>query len=301
VRAPGPSGLLVIDKSKGVTSHEVVSHVRRVMGTRRVGHGGTLDPMATGVLLVGCGAATRLLGYLAKADKEYLATIRLGESTVTDDADGQVVSRAGPGEVLALSDEQVREGILRLTGPILQVPSSVSAIKVGGTRSYARVRAGEQVDLPARPVQVTAFEVIDQRLADERLDLDVRVTCSTGTYVRALARDLGAMLGVGGHLTALRRTRVGPWLDRDAIGVPDLQADPDPVHRLVGLARAAAASFASVVVDEHAAADVRHGRPIALPAGDRQSPAAILDSDGQLLALAVSEGGRARYLAVLSG
>jgi tRNA pseudouridine55 synthase len=200
--APSLDGLVVVDKPAGMTSHDVVSRVRRMAGTRRVGHAGTLDPMATGVLVVGVGRATRLLGHLAGHDKEYDATIRLGVAMTTDDADGEVSAET---DAAAVDDEAVVAAMTALTGDILQVPSSVSAIKVDGRRAYQRVRAGEQVELPARPVRVSAFQLRERRGAD----LDVHVACSTGTYVRALARDLGDALGVGAHLTALRRTRVG--------------------------------------------------------------------------------------------
>ena len=200
---PAPDGLVVVDKPGGWTSHDVVGRTRRLARTRKVGHAGTLDPMATGVLLLGIGKATRLLGHLALTEKQYDATIRLGQTTVTDDAEGDVVETL-PVDV---SDEALGREIAGLTGDLLQVPSSVSAIKVDGVRSYARVRAGEEVELKARPVTVSRFEVLARR-GD---DLDVTVTCSSGTYIRALARDLGAALGCGGHLTALRRTRVGPF------------------------------------------------------------------------------------------
>jgi tRNA pseudouridine55 synthase len=197
-----PDGLVVVDKPSGWTSHDVVGRMRRLAGTRKVGHAGTLDPMATGVLVVGVGRATRLLGHLSLTDKAYDATIRLGVTTVTDDAEGEVVEQhdaSGVGDVAAAMAE--------LTGEIDQVPSAVSAVKVDGVRSYARVRAGEDVELAARRVTVSTFELVERR-GDE---LDVRVVCTSGTYVRALARDLGRALGVGGHLTALRRTRVGPF------------------------------------------------------------------------------------------
>ena len=204
-----PTGLIVVDKPPGMTSHDVVARVRRLAQTRRVGHGGTLDPMATGVLVLGVGRATRLLTYVIGADKGYAATIRLGQSTVTDDAEGPVVTEAPAGSV---DDAAIQAGLAALTGVISQVPSAVSAIKVGGQRAYARVRAGEEVALAARQVTVSRLDLLDVRRLGEVIDLDVAVDCSSGTYVRALARDLGAGLGVGGHLTALRRTRVGGFL-----------------------------------------------------------------------------------------
>src|SRR5919107_1010880 len=192
-----PSGLVVVDKPAGLTSHDVVARLRRILRTRKVGHAGTLDPMATGVLVCGVGRGTKLLGPLALDSKAYTATIRLGAATTTDDAEGEIVTTA---DTSAVTDEVIAAGIAGLTGPILQVPSSVSAIKIDGKRAYARVRAGEQVDLPPRPVTVSAFSLLARRGPD----VDVVVECSSGTYVRALARDLGAGLGVGGHLTALR-------------------------------------------------------------------------------------------------
>ena len=219
-------GLVIVDKPAGRTSHDVVGAMRRLAHTRKVGHAGTLDPMATGVLVLGVDKATRLLHHLVLTDKAYTATIRLGQATVTDDAEGDLVSSAS---AAAVSDDQVRAAMVPLTGAIEQVPSSVSAIKVDGQRSYKRVRDGEAVELAARPVVVSHFEAIAFRRADELLDLDVAVECSSGTYVRALARDLGAALGVGGHLTALRRTRVGPFTLDMARTLDDLATLDDPV------------------------------------------------------------------------
>src|SRR3954454_10747646 len=203
------SGLVVVAKPGGLTSHDVVARLRRILRTRKVGQAGTLDPMATGVLVCGVGRGTKLLGHLALDTKAYTATIRLGAATTTDDAEGEVVSRA---DASGATDAAVAAGIAALTGAIEQVPSSVSAIKVGGRRAYAIVRAGERVELPARPVTVSEFPRLDRRAGEDgAVDLDVRVEGSSVTYVRALARDLGAALGVGGHLTALHRTRVGPY------------------------------------------------------------------------------------------
>jgi len=207
-QSPVADGLVVVDKPAGWTSHDVVARTRKLAGTRRVGHAGTLDPMATGVLVLGIGKATRLLGHLALTDKAYDATIQLGVTTVTDDADGEPVSTTPTGHV---DDAAIGSAVSALTGDISQVPSSVSAIKVDGERAYKRVRDGDTVELAARPVTVSVFAVRATRRTADVIDLDVTVECSTGTYVRALARDLGAALGVGGHLTALRRTRVGPY------------------------------------------------------------------------------------------
>jgi tRNA pseudouridine55 synthase len=257
------SGLVVVDKPKGWTSHQVVARCRRLYGTRRVGHAGTLDPMATGVLLVGVGRATRLLGHLAGHDKTYVATIRLGEATTTDDAEGECVSASG---AAAITEDQVRAAVDHFVGPISQVPSSVSAIKVDGKRAYARVRAGEQVELAARQVTVSRFDITGIETVvgtPVMLDVAVEVDCTSGTYIRALARDLGALLGVGGHLTALRRTRIGAFdISMAALDGRALEAG-EPVP-LLGLADVARRAFPVLEVDRDAAEDVRHGRSLEL-------------------------------------
>lgn len=218
------SGLLCIDKDKGVTSHDIVGAVRRLAGTRKVGHAGTLDPMATGVLCVGVGKATRLLQYVTGESKEYTATIRFGIVTTTDDADGEIVEASG---CKTLRVDDVAGQLRSLTGEIMQIPSSVSAIKIKGRRAYELAREGKEINLQARPVTVYAFEMCGEPRVGEYhsvpvVDIDVRVECSAGTYIRALARDLGAALGVGAHLTALRRTRVGAWSERDCFTVAEL-------------------------------------------------------------------------------
>ncbi len=227
---------MIVDKPAGRTSHDVVGAMRRLAHTRRVGHAGTLDPMATGVLVLGVNKATRLLHHLVLTDKAYDATIRLGQATVTDDAEGELVSVAS---ATAVTDDAVRAAMVPLSGAIEQVPSSVSAIKVGGQRSYQRVRDGEAVELAARPVTVSRFEALAFRRVGELLDVDVTVECSSGTYVRALARDLGAALGVGGHLTALRRTRVGPFTLDVARTLDDLADARRSGHAPAGRRRAA--------------------------------------------------------------
>ncbi|MFI0897655.1 tRNA pseudouridine(55) synthase TruB [Streptomyces sp. NPDC020983] len=294
-RSAAPSGLVVVDKPGGLTSHGVVSRVRRFAGTRRVGHAGTLDPMATGVLVVGVEKATRLLGHLALTEKEYTATIRLGRTTVTDDAEGEVTASAPPAAVAAVTREALDAGIAALTGPIRQVPSKVSAIKVNGVRSYTRVREGEEFELAARPVTVHSFTVQDVRpgAPDEGvLDLDVTVVCSSGTYIRALARDLGAGLGVGGHLTALRRTRVGPY-DLGGARTLDELADSFAV---LPLEDAAAAAFPRWDVDPAQAQLLSHGVRIAVPELP-PGPTAAFAPDGRLLALVEPHEGQARILA----
>ena len=254
-------GLLVVDKPGGVTSHDVVARARRVLGTRKVGHAGTLDPMATGVLVLGVGRATRLLGYVAGADKDYLATIRLGQSTFTDDAEGEVVASASAAGV---THGAVLAAVADLTGELQQVPSTVSAIKVDGERAYRRAREGAAVDLPARPVLVRRFDVLQlSRPSSELLDVDVAVTCSTGTYVRALARDLGDGLGVGGHLTALRRTRVGRFALAGARTLDELSTEPDDVPLpVLALADAARATFPVREVTPDEARALGQGRRI---------------------------------------
>ncbi len=284
------SGIVVVDKPADWTSHDVVARVRRLAGTRKVGHAGTLDPMATGVLVLGINRATRLLGYVAGADKEYLATIALGASTVTDDAQGDEISAH---DASALTEEIVRAALAPLTGAIQQVPSAVSAIKVDGKRSYARVRSGESVELKARPVEVTTFDLNDFQ-PGERAFAQVRVECSSGTYVRALARDLGASLGVGGHLTSLRRTRVGRF-DLGHARTLDQLAES---FELVDLDEAARASFPTVDLTAEQAQAVRYGRPLSDLFLSETGPVAVFDPDGQFLALYESGGPGARPVAV---
>jgi tRNA pseudouridine55 synthase len=289
------SGLVVVDKPPGLTSHDVVARIRGLAGTRRVGHAGTLDPMATGVLVVGVERATRLLTYLVGADKEYLATIRLGVVTVTDDAQGAVLSRV---DASCLDTPSIVAGVAALTGEILQVPSAVSAVKVDGRRAYARVRSGEAVELAARPVTVTSFEVLARREADDEgvpvVDLDVRVACSSGTYVRALARDLGEGLGVGGSLAALRRTRVGPYRLEQARTLEALAQG----FSVVPMAKAARLAFPARELSDDEARRLAHG--VRLPAvGLGPAPVAAFAPDGALVAVVSEEGGVARPLVVL--
>lgn len=236
-------GILLVDKPGGLTSHDVVARTRRAFGTRKVGHAGTLDPMATGLLVIGIEGATRLLTYIVGADKTYEATIRLGAVTSTDDAEGETLRRADPDALAAIADATIDRGVAALTGAISQVPSAVSAIKVDGRRAYDRVRAGEEVVLEPRDVVVSRFDVVARRRDDHAIDLDVVVDCSSGTYIRSLARDLGAALGVGGHLTALRRTRVGPFALRDAVTIDALEGAPcSPPARLPAASSPSSAS-----------------------------------------------------------
>jgi tRNA pseudouridine55 synthase len=289
-----PPGLVVVDKPAGMTSHDVVARLRRLLGTRKIGHAGTLDPMATGVLVLGVERATRLLGHLALDTKGYTATIRLGVATATDDAEGEVTATA-TADAAALDEARVRAEMTALTGTIEQRPSAVSAIKVDGRRAYQRVRAGEQVELPARPVTVTAFELTGLRRHSGLTDLDVRVECSSGTYVRALARDLGAQLGVGGHLTALRRTRVGPFGLDAARTLDELAARPGLTH---SLEQALAAAFRVRAADPAEATALSHGRP--LPPAGIAGVYAVTGPDGRALGLVTEVDGRARPVLVLA-
>ncbi len=255
------SGLVLVDKSPGMTSHDVVARIRKIAGTRRVGHAGTLDPMATGVLVIGIEKATRLLGHLSLTEKDYSATIRLGQATVTDDAEGEVVAAPSARIASSVTEAELRAGLLALTGEISQVPPKVSAIKVNGQRAYHLTRSGAAPELKARTVTVWRLELLDVRPAGELLDLDVSVTCSSGTYIRAIARDLGAALGTGGHLTALRRTRVGPYLIESARTLDQLAAN----FELIPLAKAAAAAFPSMRLSADQARLVSHGVRLRMP------------------------------------
>jgi len=271
------SGLVVVDKPAGLTSHDVVARVRRLAGTRKVGHAGTLDPMATGVLVLGVNRATRLLGHLLVTDKVYDATLRLGSSTTTDDAEGDAIATAATGQ---LTEDQILNELSAFVGGIDQVPSAVSAIKVEGRRSYERVRAGEQVELASRRVRIDSIEVHQVRLGADGVDVDVSVRCSSGTYIRAVARDLGDLLGTGGHLTALRRTAVGPFRLPVARTLEDLAEDPV----LIPIAEAARAGFPAYDLDEQSAVEVRFGRKLMV---DLQAagPVALFAPDGEFLAL----------------
>ena len=305
------SGLVIVDKPAGLTSHDVVARIRRLVGTRRVGHAGTLDPMATGVLVIGVEKATRLLGYLTLTEKVYEATIRLGQSTSTDDAEGEPTGGAPADQVTA---ELLDAEVAKLTGEIMQVPPGVSAIKVGGQRAYKLTRAGAAPELAARPVRVFEFGVRNVRSAgpacprgddppstprnSQWLDLDATIRCSSGTYIRALARDLGAALGVGGHLTALRRTVVGPYGLSEACTLEDFAER----SFVTPLDAAAAAAFSRVDLDADDAARLAHGIRVPAPdgvaPGTAAAPVAAFAPDGSLIALVTIEAGRLRPLAV---
>jgi tRNA pseudouridine55 synthase len=292
----GPiSGLAILDKPAGWTSHQVVGRIRRLAGMRKVGHAGTLDPMATGLLIIGVEKATRLLGYLALSDKVYEATIRLGIATITDDAEGEVVTAVG---AAGLGEAEIEAAMAELRGDILQVPAAVSAIKINGVRSYRRVRAGQSVELSERPVTIRRFDLRDHRELEAAgvicVDLGVVVECSSGTYIRALARDLGAALGVGGHLTTLRRTRVGAF----TLDTAQTLEEAERGLRIMPLDRVVRSSFPTLTVNETQAGQIRNGRRLAgviLPEGTT----ALLAATDHFLALYRQEGPDAVAEAVL--
>ncbi|MEU6114962.1 tRNA pseudouridine(55) synthase TruB [Streptomyces sp. NPDC047117] len=299
-----PDGLVIVDKPAGFTSHDVVAKMRGMARTRRIGHAGTLDPMATGVLVLGVERATKLLGHLALTEKEYVGTVRLGQSTVTDDAEGEITESAGAKE---LGRDAIQEQIDALSGDIMQVPSKVSAIKIDGKRSYARVRGGEDVEIPARPVTVSSFVLhsVHETEAEDGTpvtDLLVSVECSSGTYIRALARDIGAGLGTGGHLTALRRTRVGPYKLDKARTLEQLQEAVDEPEGaglpIMPIGEAAAAAFPRWDVTVQQAKLLGNGARIPMPVFDTDGPVAAFSPDGTFLALLENKGGKAKSLAV---
>ncbi|MBN9214005.1 MAG: tRNA pseudouridine(55) synthase TruB [Microbacterium sp. SCN 70-200] len=282
---PAPNGIVLVDKPGGITSHDVVARARRALNTRKIGHAGTLDPMATGLLILGVGPATRLLTYIVGLDKTYEATIRLGISTDSDDADGTVTARADAAALAAVTADGITAGIAALTGDIEQVPSTVSAIKVGGKRAYDLARAGEEVALKARSVTIGRFELTATRTGPDGIDLDVVVDCSSGTYIRALARDLGAGLGVGGHLTALRRTRIGPF----DVAAAATEIAPDATLLAPAVVAADVLGAFPVTADE--ARDLRHGKRLAGAAARLETPTpAAIDPDGVLVGIVERRG-----------
>jgi tRNA pseudouridine55 synthase len=272
-------GLVLIDKPTSWTSHDVVAKVRKAVGTKKVGHAGTLDPLATGLLVLGIESGTKLLTFLVGADKTYEATIRLGQQTISDDSESEVISLASPDEIAKLSDEDVAREIVKLTGVIMQTPSSVSAIKVAGKRAYDLVRAGEEFELKAREVNIYSFEMLSVKRVSGFLDVQVRVECSSGTYIRALARDLGNLLGVGGHITALRRTKVGHFDVSDANSIEELSE-----LRLTELATAAKQLFPVIQLTESEVADLIHGKRISAKS-EVTGLAAGLSMSGKLVAV----------------
>ena len=288
---PPPPGIVVVDKAAGMTSHDVVGRCRRIFGTRKVGHAGTLDPMATGVLVIGIERATKLLGMLTATDKSYAATIRLGQTTSTEDAEGELLQTVPAGHV---TDVELEAAVAPLRGDIDQIPSAVSAIKVDGQRAYKLAREGKSVELAARRVHVARFDVMAVRRGGAFVDVDVEVDCSSGTYIRALARDVGAALGVGGHLTALRRTRVGRYGLAEARSLEALAEAPQLSH---SLDEACLLGFSRRELTDAEAESVSHGRVLAA-AGIDGTYAAVAP-DGRVMALLADDGPRTRSLVVL--
>jgi tRNA pseudouridine55 synthase len=287
----GIAGIVVVDKPGGMTSHDVVARCRRLFATRRVGHAGTLDPMATGVLVVGIERATKILGLLTQASKSYTATIRLGQSTSTEDAEGELLRHVAAEH---LPDEAIQAAVAGLRGDIRQVPSAVSAVKVGGRRAYQLAREGQPVELAARPVRVDRFDVVAARRHDQLVDLDVEVDCSSGTYIRALARDLGEALGVGGHLTSLRRTSVG-WFGLERARTLDELAERPQLS--LTLDEACLQMFARRDLTAAEAEAAAHGR--ALPPAGIDGVYAATAADGRVIALLADAGARTRSVVVI--
>jgi tRNA pseudouridine55 synthase len=285
------AGLVIVDKAGGMTSHDVVGRCRRLFGTRKVGHAGTLDPMATGVLVIGIERATKILGLLTATDKAYAATIRLGQTTSTDDAEGDVLQTIPAEQV---TDPQIEQAVAALRGDIDQIPSAVSAIKVGGERAYKLAREGRSVELAARRVTIHRFDVLDRRRAAGFVDVDVEVDCSSGTYIRALARDVGAALGVGGHLTALRRTRVGGFGLDDARTLDALADGPQLSY---SLDEACLLAFPRRELTESEVVDAGHGRPLAAAGIDGTYAATA--PDGRVMALLTDDGPRTKSVVVV--
>ena len=288
------SGILLVDKPTGPTSHTVVSAARKSLGLKKVGHAGTLDPMASGLLTLGVGPGTKLLTYLVGADKRYTATIRLGQSSSTDDAEGDLSAMALANEVSAITDEQVHAGLSHMVGQIEQGPSTVSAIKVNGKRAYDLARSGEEVTLAARTVTIYSIDVGSITRRDGVIDVDVDVHCSSGTYIRAIARDLGQQLGLGGHLTALRRTSVGPFSVADGCSIENIS-----VERLRPLAEVAGNVMPVITVTRAQSIELGHGKTLFLenPEGvGPGSPVACVDEGGRLVAIISIESGRSRIL-----
>lgn len=294
------AGILFVDKPQGPTSHQVVAQARRALGLKKVGHAGTLDPMASGLMTVGVGSSTRLLTFLVGLDKTYHATIRLGCQTVTDDAWGDVLGEPASAAALdSLSEDAIARALEGFSGEIVQRPSAVSAIKVDGKRSYDLVRQGAEVELKERPVTIHSMTAGAIRRSGQWWDVDCEVTCSSGTYIRAIARDVGQVLGVGGHLTALRRTHVGPWSVTQAVGLDDITADAlhDPATVIREI-------LPAVSVHDQQAKDLAFGKRIALShelAVDDEQPVAVMREDGELVAIVKGITGPVRILVGLSG
>jgi tRNA pseudouridine55 synthase len=288
-------GLVLIDKPTSWTSHDVVAKVRKAVGTKKVGHAGTLDPLATGLLVLGIESGTKLLTFLVGADKTYEATIRLGQQTVSDDSESEVIKSANPDVVANISDADISREIAQLTGVIMQTPSSVSAIKVAGKRAYDLIRAGEQVELKAREVSIHSFETLSASRVSGFLDVQVKVECSSGTYIRALARDLGTALGVGGHITALRRTKVGHFDVASANSIDELDE-----LRLTELAAAAKQLFPVIELADSEVTDLIHGKRISGKT-EITGLAAGLSLSGKLIAVLESVKSDLKSVVVFQG
>jgi tRNA pseudouridine55 synthase len=285
-------GFLVLDKEPGMTSHDCVAIARRTLGTKKVGHAGTLDPMATGILVLGFGSGTRLLQYIAEGDKSYNATIVLGAATVTDDREGEIISTA---DTSAVTDVMIRENLATMIGTIAQRPSSVSAVKIDGERAYDRVRAGEKVKLPSRQVTITQLDITRIDRVNNQIHIDIEVTCSAGTYIRAIARDCGDALGVGGHLSALRRTRVGAFDLAQSISLSQLKEGEFTPLALVDLA-AQTFPVRNLALDE--VAELSFGRPLTTNPSDEIF--AAISGDNRLIALLANRDERAKPITVFA-
>ena len=275
-----------------MTSHDVVAIARRALGTRKVGHAGTLDPMATGVLVLGFNNGTRLLQYITNGDKTYQATVVLGITTVSDDAEGEVISRQ---DISAIQDLQIENEFAKMRGTIMQRPSSVSAIKVEGIRAYDRVRAGEAIELAAREVSINRLDIINIRHLDTTIEVDIEVTCTAGTYIRAIARDCGSALNVGGHLSSLRRSRVASFGLARAISLEQLESGD---FSALDISEVARSFFLSRELGLDERVELSFGRPLSLnPTADIY---AGMSADNELIALLANKDGCAKPIAVFA-
>ncbi|MDT9409067.1 tRNA pseudouridine(55) synthase TruB [Corynebacterium rouxii] len=281
------SGLVIVDKPQGMTSHDVVSKIRRIFSTKKVGHAGTLDPMATGVLVLGLERGTKFLAHMVASTKSYEATIRLGAATTTDDREGEKITSASPDQLAAITDAMISDAVEQFRGSIMQRPAAVSAIKIDGKRAHQRVREGEKIEIPARPVTISRYDILEIRRDASFIDIDVEVDCSSGTYIRSLARDLGEELGVGGHLTALRRTQVGPFTLDNAVTLEKLEETP---RVSLTLDQALAVNYPVLAVSEKEASDLAMGKWLA-PRGLKGTHAAV-DPHGRAIALVKEQGKR---------
>ena len=288
---PVSDGFLVIDKPSGITSHDVVARIRKVFGTKRVGHAGTLDPMATGVLVLGINNGTKLLQYITEGKKRYLATIKLGFATATDDKDGEVLTASTISDILKVTDAEIKSNLLKLIGTIMQRPSSVSAIKIDGKRAYDRVREGEVVELPAREVTIYSLEILEISRADGAIAIKIDVSCSAGTYIRAIARDLGDVLKVGGHLTELRRSEVAPFSLEAAVSIESIS--PADLLNVVDVAKRI---LPARVIDLSEKSELKFGR--SLSASEFSGIGIAITSDNELCALIENKNSGAQPITV---